>query len=44
MAMSFAPLALLGFELKMDEISVVKKSFPTFWQEAEKVGLSLFEE
>ena len=32
MAMSFAPLALLG-EIKIEDPSVVEKSFPHFWKE-----------
>jgi len=37
MAMSFAPLALLN-EIKIENPSVVEKSFPHFWEELKKLG------
>ncbi|HXB41844.1 MAG TPA: 3-phosphoshikimate 1-carboxyvinyltransferase [Bacteroidia bacterium] len=40
MAMSFAPLALLG-EIKIENPSVVEKSFPHFWEELKRLGFDL---
>lgn len=37
MAMSFAPLALLG-EIEIENPEVVKKSYPEFWKDLEKAG------
>ena len=42
MAMSFAPLALCFGKLIIENIDVVKKSYPTFWEELEKVGFTIF--
>ena len=39
MAMAFAPLALLGL-LTIEDPRVVRKSYPQFWRELEKVGFS----
>ncbi len=39
MAMSFAPLALIfDSGIIIEDIDVVKKSFPSFWRELEKLG------
>ena len=38
MAMSFAPLTLCFGKLIIEDVDVVKKSYPTFWEELEKVG------
>ena len=40
MAMAFAPLALLG-PLTVEAPQVVRKSYPTFWEELRKAGFSL---
>ena len=40
MAMSFAPLAL-KFPLQIEDDKVVKKSYPNFWQDLEKVGFTI---
>ncbi len=40
MAMSFAPLALLG-EVKIENPEVVEKSYPTFWSDLQKAGFQL---
>ncbi|MBT2556622.1 3-phosphoshikimate 1-carboxyvinyltransferase [Hymenobacter sp. ISL-91] len=40
MAMAFAPLALLG-EIRSEAPQVVRKSYPQFWQELEKVGFNV---
>ena len=41
MAMAFAPLAILFNQLKMDDPTVVSKSYPHFFNELEKVGIAL---
>jgi 3-phosphoshikimate 1-carboxyvinyltransferase len=41
MAMSFATLALLRGDICLDEPEVVKKSYPGFWGDLEKVGIVL---
>ena len=41
MAMSFAPLALRFGKLIIKDIEVVKKSYPTFWEELEKTGFTI---
>ena len=38
MAMAFAPLAIKVGSLKIDNPSVVVKSYPTFWQDLQSVG------
>lgn len=40
MAMSFAPLAL-KFPVQIEDDKVVKKSYPNFWQDLEKVGFTI---
>lgn len=40
MAMSFAPLAILG-GLSIEDSSVVKKSYPSFWDDLRKFGFEL---
>lgn len=41
MAMAFAPLALKCPGLKVEEADVVKKSYPGFWRDFEKVGFGV---
>ena len=41
MAMSFAPLALCFGKLIIKDIDVVTKSYPSFWEELEKVGFTI---
>jgi len=41
MAMSFAPLALVHENLKIDDPSVVTKSYPSFWEDLKSVGFSV---
>ena len=41
MAMALAPFALRSNFVKMDNTEVVKKSYPFFWQELEKLGITL---
>jgi 3-phosphoshikimate 1-carboxyvinyltransferase len=43
MAMAFAPICLCGKELIIENPQVVTKSFPTFWQECSKIGISAVE-
>jgi len=42
MAMAFAPLAIVG-RISLDDPNVVKKSYRGFWNDLEKVGISLGE-
>ena len=42
MAMSFAPLCLLNAEIKIQNASVVSKSYPLFWSDLEKIGITNF--
>lgn len=44
MAMAFALLALLNGSLSIGESECVRKSFPTFWQEAAKIGFKTLQE
>jgi 3-phosphoshikimate 1-carboxyvinyltransferase len=41
MAMSFAPLAILLRNLEIDNLNVVKKSYPGFWADIEKQGFKI---
>ena len=41
MAMSFAPLCLRFGEVQINDIEVVKKSYPNFWQDIEKAGFKI---
>lgn len=41
MAMSFAPLAMVLDYITLDDLEVVKKSYPTFWEHMEKVGFKV---
>ncbi len=43
MAMSFAPLAIILKKLKLDNIDVVKKSYPSFWNDLQSVGFEVDE-
>jgi 3-phosphoshikimate 1-carboxyvinyltransferase len=38
MAMAFAPLALLIKEVEIEEMQVVEKSYPYFWEDLKKAG------
>ena len=40
MAMAFAPLAMFG-EIKIEDLKVVGKSYPAFWDDLEKVGFEI---
>ena len=39
MAMSFAPLALIRSDISIDDPQVVKKSYPGFWRDMERMGI-----
>jgi 3-phosphoshikimate 1-carboxyvinyltransferase len=41
MAMSFAPLVLVYGTLKFDDAEVVAKSYPEFWEDFKKLGISI---
>lgn len=43
MAMSFAPLALAGAPILIDNPMVVTKSYPNFWNDLKKVGFNVSE-
>ena len=40
-AMAFAPLALRCNGLEIENIDVVKKSFPNYWKEMKQLGFEL---
>lgn len=44
MAMSFAPLALLFPEVKIEDPSVVNKSYPDYWNDMKMMGFEIKEE
>jgi len=41
MAMAFAPLALLINEVEIEEMQVVEKSYPYFWEDLKKAGFNV---
>jgi 3-phosphoshikimate 1-carboxyvinyltransferase len=41
MAMAFAPLALLVKEVEIEEMQVVEKSYPYFWEDLKKAGFEV---
>jgi 3-phosphoshikimate 1-carboxyvinyltransferase len=41
MALAFAPMALAGLKLQVDDPMVVTKSYPGFWEDIEKVGFGV---
>lgn len=43
MALAFAPLALAGFTLEIEDPMVVTKSYPAFWVDLKNVGFDLAE-
>ena len=44
MAMAFAPLALLIDEIEIDDMQVVEKSYPFFWEDLKKAGFDVKEQ
>jgi 3-phosphoshikimate 1-carboxyvinyltransferase len=43
MAMGFAPLAI-NQDIKINDIDVVNKSYPTFWEDLKSFGFDILEE
>lgn len=43
MAMAFAPIALMGIPVIIENADVVRKSYPAFWTDLKAVGFSLTE-
>lgn len=43
MALAFAPMALAGLKLKIDDPMVVSKSYPEFWEDLKNVGFEIKE-
>jgi 3-phosphoshikimate 1-carboxyvinyltransferase len=43
MALAFAPMALAGYNLEIDEPMVVTKSYPAFWEDLKNVGFEVVE-
>ncbi|WP_321368193.1 3-phosphoshikimate 1-carboxyvinyltransferase [uncultured Draconibacterium sp.] len=43
MALAFAPMALAGFKLRIDDPIVVTKSYPGFYEDLKQVGFSVVE-
>lgn len=41
MALAFAPMALVGYQLEIDDPEVVTKSYPGFWDDLQKVGFEV---
>jgi len=41
MALAFAPLALSGLDLQIDDPMVVTKSYPGFWEDLKQVGFTI---
>ena len=43
MALAFAPIALAGYSIQIDDPMVVTKSYPGFWDDLKKVGFAVSE-
>ncbi len=41
MALAFAPMAMAGLQLQVDDPMVVSKSYPAFWEDLGKVGFEI---
>ena len=41
MALAFAPLAIAGYQLKIEDPGVVTKSYPNFWNDLKEVGFKI---
>lgn len=41
MALAFAPMALAGYTLEIDDPMVVTKSYPAFWEDLKKTGFEI---
>ena len=44
MALAFAPMALAGYSIQINDPMVVTKSYPGFWDDLKKVGFTVSEE
>ncbi len=44
MALAFAPMAIAGYQLKIEDPKVVTKSYPNFWNDLKQVGFNIVEE
>ncbi|WP_319499521.1 3-phosphoshikimate 1-carboxyvinyltransferase [uncultured Draconibacterium sp.] len=44
MALAFAPMALAGYNMQIDDPMVVTKSYPGFWEDLNQVGFSIVED
>lgn len=42
-AMSLAPLSLRGYTVQIDDVDVVKKSYPSFWQDLRRAGFNVID-
>jgi len=43
MALAFAPMALAGLKLQIDDPMVITKSYPAFWEDLEQIGFTVKE-
>ncbi|WP_372950061.1 3-phosphoshikimate 1-carboxyvinyltransferase [Mariniphaga sp.] len=43
MALAFAPIALAGYNLEIDDPMVVTKSYPAFWKDLKAIGFNITE-
>ncbi len=41
MALAFAPMAIAGFTLEVDDPMVITKSYPDFWEDLKKIGFEI---
>ncbi len=41
MALAFAPIAITGTRLKIDDPGVVTKSYPGFWEDLKQIGFKI---
>lgn len=41
MAMAFAPIVFAGYPLKIEDPQVVRKSYPNFWEDLERLGVEI---
>ena len=43
MALAFAPMAIAGYPMEIEDPMVITKSYPGFWEDLKKVGFSIME-
>lgn len=41
MALAFAPMALVGYQIRIDDPMVVTKSYPGFWEDLKNIGFEI---